>query len=245
MSSIYTSVCHLSFDPGAEIAYKTSIRAYFFTNQTKLTLLTTPVTMLVLNRDSAEWKHPNYNVKGHQFVYFIRNHDSDSAKVGLHNRDIASLRARYKTYYSSFDAYIVRVNDSKHVEKRLFEAFGKHGMHLTHELVRNNTATRDMFKYVASKYDLDHHGKQTHKSAQLIKNYHETKKPGYKPAPKLIKPVHKVKAPGAYAYKPKPPGAYAYKPKPPGAYAYKPKPPGAYAYKPSTDHVSTPCCCVM
>ena len=184
-------------------------------------------------------------MKGHQFVYFIRNHDSDSAKVGLHNRDIASLRARYKTYYSSFDAYIVRVNDSKHVEKRLFEAFGKHGMHLTHELVRNNTATRDMFKYVASKYDLDHHGKQTHKSAQLIKNYHETKKPGYKPAPKLIKPVHKVKAPGAYAYKPKPPGAYAYKPKPPGAYAYKPKPPGAYAYKPSTDHVSTPCCCVM
>ena len=189
--------------------------------------------MLVLNRDSAEWKHPNYNVKGHQFVYFIRNHDSDSAKVGLHNRDIASLRARYKTYYSSFDAYIVRVNDSKHVEKRLFEAFGKHGMHLTHELVRNNTATRDMFKYVASKYDLDHHGKQTHKSAQLIKNYHETKKPGYKPAPKLIKPVHKVKAPGAYAYKPKPPGAYAYKPKP------------VPEYKPSTDHVSTPCCCVM
>jgi hypothetical protein len=221
--------------------------------------------MLVLNRDSVEWKHPNYNVKGHQFVYFIRNHDSDSAKVGLHNRDIASLRARYKTYYSSFDAYIVRVTDSKHVEKRLFEAFGKHGMHLTHELVRNNTATRDMFKYVASKYDLDHHGKQTHKSAQLIKNYHETKKPG----PKLIKPVYKTKPANKpksdYGYKPKPANKpksdYGYKPKPAGTYGYKPKPAGTYGYKPntdygykpkpipeyepSTDHVSTPCCCVM
>ena len=214
--------------------------------------------MLVLNRDSAEWKHPNYNVKGHQFVYFIRNHDSDSAKVGLHNRDIASLRARYKTYYSSFDAYIVRVTDSKHVEKRLFEAFGKHGMHLTHELVRNNTATRDMFKYVASKYDLDHHGKQTHKSAQLIKNYHETKKPApqaYKPGPKLIKPVYKTKPANKpksdYGYKPKPAGTYGYKPKPAGTYGYKPN--TDYGYKPkhipeyesSSDHVSTPCCCVM
>ena len=148
--------------------------------------------MLVLNRDSSEWKHPNYNVKGHQFVYFIRNHDSDSAKVGLHNRDIASLWVRYKTYYSSFDAYVVRVDDSRHVEKRLFEAFQKHGMHLTHELVRNNTATRDMFKYIASKYDLDHHGRQTHMTAQLVQNYHDTKKPVpkvYKPAPKLIKPA--------------------------------------------------------
>ncbi|AGE49794.1 hypothetical protein PBCVCan184_356L [Paramecium bursaria Chlorella virus Can18-4] len=207
--------------------------------------------MLVLNRDSAEWKHPNYNVKGHQFVYFIRNHDSDSAKVGLHNRDIASLRARYKTYYSSFDAYIVRVTDSKHVEKRLFEAFGKHGMHLTHELVRNNTATRDMFKYVASKYDLDHHGKQTHKSAQLIKNYHETKKPApqaYKPN-KMIKPVYKTKP----ANKPK--SDYGYKPK--SDYGYKPKPAGEnkpmyrntreteFLYGKPSDHVSTPCCCVM
>jgi hypothetical protein len=147
--------------------------------------------MLVLNRDSYDWKHPDYNVKGHQFVYFIRNHGSDSAKVGLHNRDIASLRVRYKTYYSSFDAYVVRVTDSKHVEKRLFEAFTKHGMHLTHELVRNNTATRDMFKYIASKYDLDHRGRQTHKTAQLVQNYHETTKPApkaYKPVPKMIKP---------------------------------------------------------
>ena len=150
--------------------------------------------MLLLDRDSSAWKKEVYNEKGHQFVYFIRNYDSKTAKVGLHNRDIYALWQRYKTYYANFDAYIVRVKDSKYVEKKLFEHYDKKNLRVTNEMVVNNTESRDVFKYITSYYDLDYKGsKQTNATAQLVKNYHE-KKPVYnekKPVYNEKKPVYK------------------------------------------------------
>jgi len=145
--------------------------------------------MLLLDRDSKSWKNEVYNEKGHQFVYFIRNHDSQTAKVGLHNREIYALWQRYKTYYADFDAYIVRVKDSRHVEKRLFEAYDKRNLRVANEMVVNNTKTRDMFKYITSYYDLDNNGGQTANTATLVNNYHNPK-PVHKPAYKYYKPGH-------------------------------------------------------
>jgi len=156
--------------------------------------------MLLLDRDSKYWKDEVYNQKGHQFVYFIRNHDSKTAKVGLHNRDIYALWKRYKTYYADFDAYIVRVKDSRHVEKRLFEYYDEKNLRVANEMVVNNTKSRDMFKYITSYYDLDHSGGKTFHTATLVNNYHEPNpnhKPVYKPSHKPTnKPVYKYYKPG-------------------------------------------------
>lgn len=155
--------------------------------------------MLLLNRDSHAWKTEVYNHKGHQFVYFIRNHDSKTAKVGLHNRDIYALWQRYKTYYANFDAYIVRVEDSKHVEKRLFQAYDERKLRVANEMVVNNDKAREIFKYVTSHYDLDYHGSKTVNTAKLVNNYHDSKS-----NPKVYeKHPHKtngVKKPAEYKY---------------------------------------------
>jgi hypothetical protein len=144
--------------------------------------------MLMLNRDSKSWKYGVYNQKGYQFVYFIKNHDSDTAKVGLHNREIVALWKRYKTYYSKFDAYIVRVKDSRHVEKRLFEFYDHRKLRVANEMVVNNTESRDIFKYVTGHYDLDIDERPTTlKTSKIVNNYHDPQKP-QKQAPKKLQP---------------------------------------------------------
>ena len=117
--------------------------------------------MLSINCDAITWKKDVYNKKGCQFVYFIRISGSNHAHFGIHKGGLSALRKQYKTYYSSFNAYIFRVADSKKVAKTLMDKFQTHHMIIKDGLVYNKSDVRDLFKYIGNKYDMDRRGKST------------------------------------------------------------------------------------
>ena len=109
--------------------------------------------MLIIDRNTAEWKMAEYNKPNQQYVYMMLH--GDEIKIGLNNRELGKLWSRYKTYHASFKAYIVRVDDSSVVEKAIHTALKTRGLHITHELFKNCIETREVFKRIAQMFDKD------------------------------------------------------------------------------------------
>jgi len=109
--------------------------------------------MLIIDRNTAEWKMAEYNKPNQKYVYMLLH--GEEIKIGLNNRELGKLWSRYKTVHANFKAYIVRVDDSAVVEKAIHTALKTRGLHLTNELFKNCVETREVFKRITQMFDKD------------------------------------------------------------------------------------------
>ena len=111
--------------------------------------------MLYLRKESREWKSPVHNDKRVKFVYLVRDKKTRVVDIGTYERPVANLRPVFKTFYSDFDAYVVRVKDPKDVEKKLHDYYLRYGIEVPGVGIANTPETRHVFRVIATRYDLD------------------------------------------------------------------------------------------
>jgi len=129
--------------------------------------------MLIIDREAPEWSMPEYNETGRQYVYMIMQHRAPDIKIGLHNRKLIELWRRYKCYHSGFKAYIVRVMDSRTVEKAIHTALKSRELHITHELFVASAETKEVFKHISRVYDIDDKMEMKYVGS-CVRQYHNT-----------------------------------------------------------------------